>query len=589
MAQRCNLWHFSLALATMLLIGSASFVYVANGMLSDVDSYMRLVRIQEALDHGTWFGDAVSRYDSGRGVIVPWSHVLDGAILLLRMPLQLFLPADQALFWAAAAVGPLSVGLLGMLCAWAAAPLTKGQWLWVAPVLAASMVPIASYGLLGDATHHVLLAVLAVGAWGAGGRAAFGNIRGGVLLGLFSGAGIWLSPEAMPFGMMAFGAVFLSWLGRPAQRVASALGAAGSVLFAVVAFGLLVDPPNAGWDVPEVDRLSVNFLCLALIVFAMSWVPRGLAALHFSTGLRFVTLGILGVAGVVLWLTLFPTYLRGYAALMTPEEVAAFFSDNTELQPIRTPLIFLQNLGPAVLAVAGAFILGLREVRRLPGLLWIYAGTCGVAGIALACVYVRFASYPAVAAAIMLPVLLAYASDPALQRWHTLLRPALLAIFLVIPTFLAFSIAPEVEGAGQSADRKQCRVKDSVPLLAPYPGAVVLANVNEGPELLYRTRIQIVGSIYHEGIAGFMRLRAAWNARDLTTVPPEVRATDARFILICPGAPAGTAIVFGPATTLLDRLNRNDPPPWLHSVAPAQEHGWVLYEIDPVGGTVSIQ
>ncbi|MEI9983572.1 MAG: hypothetical protein WDN69_10440 [Aliidongia sp.] len=93
--------------------------------------------------------------------------------------------------------------------------------------------------------------------------------------------------------------------------------------------------------------------------------------------------------------------------------------------------------------------------------------------------------------------------------------------------------------------------------------------------------MQIIGSIYHEGIAGFMRLRAAWNARDLERVPPEVRATDARFILICPGAPAGTAIVDGPTTTLLDRLNRDDPPAWLHSVAPAQESGWVLYEIDP--------
>ncbi|MEI9983570.1 MAG: hypothetical protein WDN69_10430 [Aliidongia sp.] len=119
---------------------------------------MRLVRIQEALDHGSWFGDVVSRYDSGRGVIVPWSHVLDGAILLLRAPLRLFLSAGEALFWAAAAVGPLSVGLLGMACAWAAASLTKGQWLWVAPFLAASVLPIVSYGVLGDATHHVLLA-----------------------------------------------------------------------------------------------------------------------------------------------------------------------------------------------------------------------------------------------------------------------------------------------------------------------------------------------------------------------------------------------------------------------------------------------
>ncbi len=292
--------------------------------------------------------------------------------------------------------------------------------------------------------------MLAVGAWGAGGRAAFGDIRGGILLGLFSGTGIWLSPEAMPFGIMAFGVVFLSWLGHPAPRVALALGAAGSVFFALIAFGLLVDPPHAGRGVPEVDRLSVNFLCLSLIVLALSWAPRGLATFRLSAGLRVVSLGACSVIGMVLWLTLFPRYLRGFAALMTPEEVVAFFSHNTETQPIRTPLAFLQNVGPAVLAAAGVFILGLREGRSLSGLLWFYAGACGVAGIALACVYVRFASYPAAAAAVMLPVLLANASDPALQRWHALLRPGLLAVFLVMPAFLGVALIPRGEDGGRA-------------------------------------------------------------------------------------------------------------------------------------------
>jgi len=71
------------------------------------------------------------------------------------------------------------------------------------PVAVALAPPIMGYGQLGGVTHHVALAVFAVGAWGAGGRAAFGSIRSGILLGLFAGFGIWLSPEALPFGMMA--------------------------------------------------------------------------------------------------------------------------------------------------------------------------------------------------------------------------------------------------------------------------------------------------------------------------------------------------------------------------------------------------
>jgi hypothetical protein len=583
MRRRSLLGYFCLAAATVLFVGGPSVALVAQNKLAGMDSYMRLVRIQEALDSGAWFGDAVSRYDSGRGMIVPWSHVLDSVILVIRAPLLLILSPVQALFWAGAVIGPFSVGLLGGLCAWAAAPLARGKWLWTAPVLAASAQPIFDYGLLGGGTHHVPLAALSVGAWGAGGRAAFGDIRAGVLLGLFSGLGIWLSPEAMPFVMMAFGAVFLSWIRDPLPSVAQALAASGSVLLAVIAVALLIDPPHAGRLVPEVDRLSVNFLALALIVCALCWMVRALAASRLSILWRVLVVGAAGALGLALWLILFPQYLRGYAALMTPEEVKAFFSHNSEFLPIRRPADALADVGPAILAVAAALVLGSRQATRLPGILWLYAGMCGGAGLALAFVNVRFSAYPAAAAAIMLPVLLARASDPGLRPWHALLRPALLAGFLVVPLFSGV-IFPASRGGSPAAAAasRRCPVIDTEQLLAPYPGAIVVANVNDGSELLYRTRATIVGALYHEGIAGFMRLRAAWGARDLDAVPQAVRATDARFILICPGATGGTAIVDGPATTLLDRLNLGNPPAWLRPVGQT-ESGWVLYEIDAAG------
>ena len=63
---------------------------------------------------------------------------------------------------------------------------------------------------------------------------------------------------------------------------------------------------------------------------------------------------------------------------------------------------------------------------------------------------------------------------------------------------------------------------------------MVLADVNDGPELPYRSRIAIVGSLYHPNIAGYMRLRADWRARNLAELPPELVATAARASLICP-------------------------------------------------------
>lgn len=203
---------------------------------------------------------------------------------------------------------------------------------------------------------------------------------------------------------------------------------------------------------------------------------------------------------------------------------------------------------------------------------------CGAACTVLAALHARFAPYPTAGAAMLLPVLL---SLPALARRGPLVRPGLITAFLYAPMLLSWLLAPVSEAEHSKASMAQearCPVRAAATLLAPRSGAVVLAGVNEGPELLYRSHIKIVGSLYHSGVAGFMRLRAAWRARDLDDVPSELRATGAQYVLVCPGAPR-IAIVDGPKTTLFDRLNDGDPPAWLHPVAHQPGSDWTLYEI----------
>lgn len=572
--------YFLLAAGFVLLIAPHNAEHVIEGKLQDPDSYMRLVRIQEALDHRHWFGDVVSGDLSGLGDVLSWSHLLDGFILLLRAPLRLLFPPGEALLWAGAVTGPLSVGLLGMFCAWAVAPVAQRAWLWIAPVGVAAAPAIINYGRLGCVTHHIALAALAVGAWGAGGRAAFGSVRAGALTGLFIGIGIWLSPEAMPFGMMAFGAILLSWAVRPAPLVASSLAAAGSMLVVTIALALLLDPPPAGRTVPQLDRLSVTFLCQALIVCALCWLPRGLGAVRLSAASRFILLGSGLAAGTALWLALFPGYLRGLAGLVTQEQAAAFFGNIAEWRPLNTPSYFCAFALAGILAAVGALALAIRPERDLPALLWAFAGLCSAGGTLLAFLHARFAPYPAAGAAMLLPVLL---SLSALRRRGPLVRPGLVAAFLCAPLFLGWLLTTAADTGrlkALQADQARCPMQAAAALLAPYPGAIVLADVNDGPELLYRTKVKIVGSLYHSGIAGFMRLRAAWRARDLDHVPPALQATGAEYILVCPGA-SRMDLVDGPATTLSDRLNDGDPPAWLHPVTHEPGSDWTLYGIAP--------
>jgi hypothetical protein len=576
---RQHLLHFLIASVLVLVVVPVDPRQIAAGALTDPDSYMRLVRMQEAFDHGHWFGYVVARDASGWGQILSWSHLLDAGLLMLRAPLLLVLPPDRALLWAAAISGPVSVGLLGLFCAWAAAPLTQPGWRWPAAVSIATAPPIFGYGQFGSATHHVELTLLAVAVWAAAGRAAFGDLRAGAMAGLSAALGIWLSPEAMPFAMMGFSAVFLSWIARPGPAVAAALAAAGSVFLGGIAFAVAVDPPFAGYAAPELDRISLVFLCLAAIVCALCWLPWAITARRLSLPARLAACAGAGAAGLALWLSLFPGYLLGLNALMTAEEAAALFPNNAEWQPLDTPALFASVAGPGTLAVIAAFAFALRRRGTLAGLLWAYAGLCGAGCVALAALHVRFAPYQAAGAAMLLPVLLSRAGSPAVRAWGPLIRPGLLAAFVVGPVLAGSVYSPEVSySSTEPVDAKPCSMADAAQLLAPLGDAVVMADLNLGPELLYRTRVKVVGSLYLRGTAGAMRLRAAWRARDLEGVPAALRAAGVQYVLACPGT-RRSPFVDGPETTLFDRLNNREPPPWLKPRPGLADSAWALYEV----------
>jgi hypothetical protein len=119
-------------------------------------------------------------------------------------------------------------------------------------------------------------------------------------------------------------------------------------------------------------------------------------------------------------------------------------------------------------------------------------------------------------------------------------------------------------------------------LLAPATGDVVLADPSETPELLYRTGVLTVGSLYHRGIAAYMRARAAWRSAPAETEPDAVRATGARWVLACRNAARRALVADLPPRTLMDALSRGEAPPWLQ---PAGDDGagWSLWRVaDPV-------
>jgi hypothetical protein len=171
---------------------------------------------------------------------------------------------------------------------------------------------------------------------------------------------------------------------------------------------------------------------------------------------------------------------------------------------------------------------------------------------------------------------------------------ALVLLVPVLPDLTAGLGAPKaakatVQAGAAGGSGAECSVRHIASLLAPYAGQVVLADVNETPELLYRTKVKTVGSLYFNPVPsgfearsapGAVRSLLAWSSPGNTqTEPAAVRATGATLVLACPGqlnANAGSEVV---PDTLYDRLNRNEPPPWLERLAAGAGH--VLYQVRP--------
>jgi len=539
--------------------------------LTDPDSYMRIVRIRDGLRAG-WFTHIVTNDNAGNGTIIYWSHLLDAIVLALALPLRLVWSESHALFVAASATGPLFAMLFVVVAVWAMAPLMGSDraWLWVTPFAAKFAPAIYAYGLLGYVHYHLPLVVFAVAAAGCAGRAAVGRTAAGAWCGIWAAAAIWMSPEALPYVLMAMGTIGVAWCLQPAA-VAGALKACGAAYAAVVVAAVLIDPPYGGLLSPEVDCVSVVYAALALLVGGAAWTLALLGSrITLSPWKRVVCAVLAGIAVIAIWLWLYPRVLHGLQGLVPAADAQAFFGSIAEMQPVAHNLYGMSLLMTGGFAVVSA--LGLAWYQR--NALWLYAAACGIVVVALASMYVRFLGYSEAIGVLMLLATLAAPgalSWPA--GWQAAFRAIVAALFLFGP--LGAMVLAAKPDTGDYMEH--CDVAEIVPALRQEGNAIVLTGISDTPEILWRTPVRTVGSLYHRSIGAFIRARNAWRTPPSDTLPEAVLATGATDILACDQTRRTALISDLPPFTLQDRLARHEVPSWLHEIGHAG--GYHLYRI----------
>jgi hypothetical protein len=576
---------FLLAAGLDVVMGlMANLGAVLAGGLINPDSYMRMVRLEEEVraGHAVYL---VARDGSGAGSLLHWSHFLDAVVLLLSLPFLAVMDLHAALHAGGVLFGPISAGLLGLAAAWAGAPLATPGRRWMAAALMASALAVSLYTVPGVVHHHIPVAAAIVTACGFALRAPSGGSAAGLGMGLAAGVALILTPEAYPFLIMVFGGVVLSWLFWPKSLCGAAAGAAGAAMLLVLVAALLMDPPYAGYGAVEIDRIS-----LVWVGFGLAWTVAGLGLFWFGRAPRGLGATVAGVAvallALIAWLAAFPHVALGTEGLNDAELVRMLNAHVAEMQPITRPVKALMYLSPAVLGLAVLMVLA-RQASGAARWLALYAAMCVAASLVLGVLHFRFSTYSAVAGVVLFPVgmtlaserspklLLGFLAMPSLAAGT--LRLGLLLGFLVVPPLAAGSLLATI--ANVAPGGPSCDGAAAARLLAPAAGAVVLTDPNLAPELLYRTQILTVGSLYHRNAAAFMRLQAAWQAEPGSAVPEAVRATRARFVLACKGAPRSAMLEGLPKRTLLDQLSAGTPPPWLVPVAEDARSGFMLYRV----------
>lgn len=572
---------FVLAALVDVAVGGRVLPAVLAGGLVNPDSYMRLVRLHDILSNGAVL-DSVIRDGAGRGTQLHWSHLIDSLLVLLAQPLRLFLPWHQALHAVAAAFGPLGVGALGAAAAWAAAPLAARRFLFLAPLATALAPAIAGYGIPGVLHHHgaLMVVVVMLGGWALRAGMAQPPRGAGLALGAWSAVGIWFTPEAMPFILMAFGLVWLAWLEAPrAGAGARMVREAGWGFLATALLIFAVDPPlqDGRWAVVA-DRMSVVHLAMAAATALAATLTYVVDRARLAGMVRLGVGSVVGAACIGGWIALFPGLLRGAEGLLDPATAALFFRGISEMQPVRGLADSLTYLfaGAAGTAALAWFAWQARSLTM------VAAAVAAGALLAFSVQHVRFASYPACLAVALLPVVLTRLTAALAGRTESrlaLARVGTLAAFVLVPQ-AGSALAAHDAAAPSGVPGAACPVAAAVDLLAPYAGRVVLSDVNDVPEILYRTGMRTVGSLYHRSPQNFLKLRAAWRSRPAVDGAAAVRQAGAELVLFCPRPRRSSLVADVDGETLLDALGAGHPPPWLHELGRSPA-GHILYEVRP--------
>lgn len=577
------------AFPIVLVIVAQGLSHVRDGLVAldgkfvGIDGYTHLLRAKQLIETGDWFDHRIHRGNPPEGDELYWPRPFDVVLLAGAAPLMPFLGFDAGLHVWGIFVSPVLHLLSLFVLVWAARPLFDDRGLIYLGILFAFQLFIIHMSSLARPDHHGFLALLFVWYLGAMLRllAPAAGLRAALLAALPAIFSMWISLESLVVSAASFLALGLAWI-AVREDFAAKLAVFACALAAGFALSLLAEHGPAGFAAQHYDAPSIVHLVLfalaalaALAVLALDrWLP-----LARSRPLRIAaSLVGGGFVAAAMW-ALLPKFYQGPLAEIDSDAVAQWFNDISEYAPLidfahprRTLPQFVFHLGLTFLAVP---FLVHRTLTRAGAerRAWLWLLLLSLCYVPLAIAQQRWANFAQYVLVIPYAGLLAALLD-RLGRRASLARAAGRAGVAVLFLFgfpllgTALHQPRAVAGGGPGCPlTEMSRWIDQSPDLNDRSRRI-LSFINFGPELLYRTRHEVIATPNHRNARSIIDA-----IRALGRLPPEqARAIIERrgidLILICRGTEEATDYRRGNGgNTLFRALEQGRSPDWLAAVA----------------------
>ena len=605
-------WEPAKAFAVFLIIQIAlvagGVTPFFEGMLADPDAYMRLNRVQHLWDTGSWFDPIFPRISPPDGLLQHWTRPMDTLLLIGAAFATPFLGFEDGLHWWGVIIGPVMLFPALLAIVWAAIPLVRRDWLWLVGVLFVTQPALLMTFLVGRPDHNCLLILLFVTYVGLTIRIVVEPHRNAMaaFAGIVAALALWVSMETLLFVVVGIAVPGLFWVAGFA-RISRAMLIHSASLLAALAVALLLERGFGRLGQIEFDQTSVAHLVLFGLNVAFWAAIEASQRLVRISGHPAGRIAIATCAAAMVLATIWsvvPGFFQSPLSQVDELYRSVRLVNIAEIQPI---VRWSDLTGPSAAMTIGHVFLWLGAAAlAIPSLIWMLMRSSGAMRrgwlvIALMCVVfipLSLAQVRWVAYAESMVVIPYAAAVGASLAWVT--RLPLAEALLAFPRALAVAFActwnfipativgaladdppaattaapgedsGEVAGAAAVESESVCPLTSLSTVLEDPSGfgdrqRRVMAFVDFGPELLYRTPHAVFSIPNHRFQAGFTATYQAMTASTDELAESILRDNGVDLLVLCPewpleadfyGSDGGPGMLYG-------RLLAGDVPSYL--------------------------